>query len=506
VTAERTGDGAAPRRTIDTDPHPFLRVYSAGNFAEVAPERLSIVAWSLVGPPQERAMRALADRLWPGTTWCSGSHFAFVGYFACRPYHNLSGLCHMAEQVPRLTAAEFTASYFEDAPPPPTPAGLREPGRRRYGAVPRLVREVASLRSRATELQGAVVELEAAARDALAARGPLPLGEAFARARRVVDRAWELHMACTASLPALRALQSSLGERASAWWPELEPWANRPRELVWSSLADAAALDWELGPGEFLSSPFYEVVEDRAPWSDYAPLRPAAPPKAARRGTGPNPAEAFWRMPGQRGTRALRASARAVGDVMANRELTKSLVMRTLHVVRRLLPPVAAAQSLAADDWPYLTAGEIADVHRQRDIGARAAARRAECAAALALPMPERLDLSPNAIATPAAPGGGRGVSAGVAAGVVVDVTLEDAPAEQPRILVADALDAAVESLLGSVDGVLTARGSLLSHVATLVREAGIPAVVGHPLSRTLRPGDAVALDGTTGEVTRLDA
>ena len=27
--------------SVDTDPHPYFRIYSAGNFGEVAPQRLS---------------------------------------------------------------------------------------------------------------------------------------------------------------------------------------------------------------------------------------------------------------------------------------------------------------------------------------------------------------------------------------------------------------------------------------------------------------------------------
>jgi pyruvate,water dikinase len=50
--------------------------------------------------------------------------------------------------------------------------------------------------------------------------------------------------------------------------------------------------------------------------------------------------------------------------------------------------------------------------------------------------------------------------------------------------------------------GVITARGSALSHVSILAREYGIPAVVGHALARELQPGQEVSLDGSTGEVT----
>src|SRR5207248_11363071 len=137
----------------------------------------------------------------------------------------------------------------------------------------------------------------------------------------------------------------------------------------------------------------------------------------------------------------------------------------------------AAAQGIAEEDWPYLTIDEIGAAHREAGLAARAAARRAECEGALEVSMPDLLDLSTPAAAPPEGPsppaagptGGGRGVSAGTVTGVVVGSDLDWARADEPRILVTSALDANVESLLGRIDGVLTARGSLLSHVSILV-------------------------------------
>ena len=94
------------RLAIDTDAHPLFPVYSAGNFGEVAPERLSIAAWSLIGDPVERGCRELAATLWPRATWHTGSHYVFVGYFRCRPYHNLSAFCHMGCEVPGTTVED----------------------------------------------------------------------------------------------------------------------------------------------------------------------------------------------------------------------------------------------------------------------------------------------------------------------------------------------------------------------------------------------------------------
>jgi pyruvate,water dikinase len=51
---------------------------------------------------------------------------------------------------------------------------------------------------------------------------------------------------------------------------------------------------------------------------------------------------------------------------------------------------------------------------------------------------------------------------------------------------------------------VLVERGSLLSHAAIVARELGIPAIVSLPgLTRWLKDGDWVEMDGSTGVVRR---
>jgi rifampicin phosphotransferase len=53
--------------------------------------------------------------------------------------------------------------------------------------------------------------------------------------------------------------------------------------------------------------------------------------------------------------------------------------------------------------------------------------------------------------------------------------------------------------------GLLVERGSLLSHSAIVARELGVPTIVSLPgVTRWLRDGDRVEMDGSTGRVTRL--
>lgn len=497
-----------PPRTIDTGPHPVFGVYSAGNYAEVAPERLSVMSWSLVGDPTERALRGLVDRVWPEATWHTGSHYVFVGYFACRPYHNLTALCQLAAELPGLRPEDVTASYFQDAEAPVVPVARGGAGAR-SAAVPRLARELLGLRRRLTLAEGRLFEVEQAATRALRGGDAFELGRVFERAREILDETWSVHYVATAGLPPVRALQRALGERLVPWWEEAEPWLNRPEELVWSALGDANRAGDPVPAAGFLSFPLYEVASELSPWSDYArsEILTGGDEAAARR-AAIEPADAVWGM--LRGGRAavLRRVARSVADTMAAREASKSLAMRCLHVFRQILPAVAARSGLDSAAWPYLTVDELAGPPSGARLGELAERRREECTRALGEPMPEAIDFTGGDegawAAVPEPPGRGdrgRGVSPGAVTGVVVGRDLRGLDGDRPRVLVCEAVDAEVEPVLPLVDGLVTAKGSLLSHVSIIAREHGIPAVVGYGPALELRPGQVVSVDGTSGEV-----
>lgn len=93
--------------------------------------------------------------------------------------------------------------------------------------------------------------------------------------------------------------------------------------------------------------------------------------------------------------------------------------------------------------------------------------------------------------------------SAGVVEGeacVVEDV--RQVGTVQDKILITKMTDPGWVFLLAAAKGVVSEKGSLLSHTAIISRELGIPAVVGiDGLMQTVRTGDRVRIDGTTGEV-----
>jgi len=73
------------------------------------------------------------------------------------------------------------------------------------------------------------------------------------------------------------------------------------------------------------------------------------------------------------------------------------------------------------------------------------------------------------------------------------------------EIMVAERTDPGWIMLFPACSGLLVERGSLLSHSAIVARELGIPAIVGIPgVTRWLKNGDRVEMNGATGKVRKL--
>jgi pyruvate,water dikinase len=74
-------------------------------------------------------------------------------------------------------------------------------------------------------------------------------------------------------------------------------------------------------------------------------------------------------------------------------------------------------------------------------------------------------------------------------------------------ILVTSSTDPGWVTLFPSASAIIVERGSLLSHSAIVSREMGIPCIVGVTgLLRTLKTGDLVEMDGSTGVIKVIDA
>jgi rifampicin phosphotransferase len=99
--------------------------------------------------------------------------------------------------------------------------------------------------------------------------------------------------------------------------------------------------------------------------------------------------------------------------------------------------------------------------------------------------------------------GGGTGAGGGSGTGAVSYDTV-DPPTGS--VLVTTTLSPGLGPLLPRLRGIVSETGSVLSHLAILAREAGVPTVVGYAGAKTDLPEGAVVLvDGETGQVTIQD-
>ena len=95
---------------------------------------------------------------------------------------------------------------------------------------------------------------------------------------------------------------------------------------------------------------------------------------------------------------------------------------------------------------------------------------------------------------------GGTGAGGGTGRGPVT-YDAQDPPTGS--VLVTTTLSPALGPLLTRLHGIVAETGSVLSHLAILAREAGVPTVVGYAnATRDLHEGDQVLVDGDTGLVT----
>ncbi len=164
------------------------------------------------------------------------------------------------------------------------------------------------------------------------------------------------------------------------------------------------------------------------------------------------------------------------------------------------------------DQVALLSCEELAAVAAGRADIPRDLAERAERAAAQREepPLPAQFRLTPDGTVVPAGrgrSGDGMGVGAGGGrgAGTVCHGSLADPP-HQGDVLVVRSLDPSFATWLPGLSGLVSETGSTLSHLAILAREFGVPTVVAVPDALTRLPvGSRVLVDGTTGEIARLD-
>lgn len=189
----------------------------------------------------------------------------------------------------------------------------------------------------------------------------------------------------------------------------------------------------------------------------------------------------------------LRIRARWVQELaaVAARELGSRLT------ARGLLECSADVAHLSLDELAALVRNNGGERRFVRPVASEVTARRGEVSSS---PLPSTFRLGPkgeivplnsDAVATGA--GGGRAKGR---------VALDPASAGAGDVLVVQTLDPELAATLPGLAGLVSETGSVLSHLAILAREFGVPIVVGlKDATKNWAEGTEIVLDGSTGEV-----
>ena len=101
----------------------------------------------------------------------------------------------------------------------------------------------------------------------------------------------------------------------------------------------------------------------------------------------------------------------------------------------------------------------------------------------------------------------GLGISSGTASGTSIHSIPQNTTSEiEPYILISERLKPEIVRNLHRVRGIVCEEGSVLCHGAIIVRELGVPVVVGiADVFSELEEGALIFIDGNTGEVRASD-
>jgi pyruvate,water dikinase len=187
---------------------------------------------------------------------------------------------------------------------------------------------------------------------------------------------------------------------------------------------------------------------------------------------------------------ALRLRARWLHELTARAAVTLGRRLQRSG----LLPDLTTLRAMRLEELrALLTSGRA--IERRRDVVVEDT------------PLPARFRLgddgTPVAVHSRSDDGGGRGAGGGRGHGVVQPA--DTLPADG-AVLVVRTLDPGLAPMLPGLHGLVAETGSVLSHLAILAREFGIPTVVGvEDAVRRFPPGTHVVVDGASGAVAVVD-
>lgn len=484
-----------PTFSIDTPPTERITVHSGHNFREVAPEILSPFTWSIVGPGMERGFRDAAERF--GRYCPRGPQPHFVSYLGFRPFFNMTSVERLADELP-LVDPEDIWSLLLGGPGPDIKREKRPSKIHRIGRIPGALRFLGNNGHAFGTAHAQLAEAENAAVDAITSRSSWTAGSACDAAINAGRTAWALHIRTTsvalvAASVAKRVLEVQYDSdtalellRASAHRDGDGRGASARGGILTEDLHRLN--NYEVTDGGELFGRFSAGMSSSSAAVLGARIQPergdvARPDIAVPRGTALGP--------------LFDKATSMLGLALGERERSKEIGLRALHCARVLLDRGAFGH--AESEIPLL------GVHELRNLNARsrkwlADERRGELeiAAEMHYPVDVRRAGSLSALRRSRADSAdtGRALAPGWAEGVLV----RESDGEEGRVIVGDRVDG--NYVLATLpDAVVSRYGSVLSHVAIVCRELGIPFIAGVSIDPA-DIGRSAVIDGWAGTVT----
>ncbi len=314
-------------------------------------------------------------------------------------------------------------------------------------------------------------------------------------------RRWVLQEAATAR-PALEDMPA--GPSREALYRFLREHGHRG---PWE--AELAAPRWREAPGLLLAALRGYLQDARSPLEASHALRAVRlhAEETLRRRLPPGARSAALRLLG------------GVRHFVRLREHLRDRVVRVLWEVRRIALEASARfegsePDVGEDAAFFLRLEELRSALRQElgEVADLVTMRRAQHARMQALPAPPPLFVGAPAAEPPPPPRDGRLLGHPTCAGRVQGqvrkvLRPEEATTMHPgEVLVLRAADVGLSPLFPTAAAVVTDLGGALSHAAIVLRELGVPSVLGTIHATTmLRTGDWVEVDGAAGIVRRIE-
>ncbi len=478
-----------PTFSLDTPRCGSESLHSGHNFREVAPELLSPMTWSVVGAGMERGFRDAAAFF--GREQVKRARPHFVSYLGFRPFFNMTTVERLADELPVVDPADIWELLLGG----PGPMIQRSPRPGRFHRARRLSGGLAFLRDNARAFEKASCALARAEQSTLTAMGSgsvWQLGSACDDAVRAGRLAWALHIRTTCvAFVASAVAKETFGLRydEATSFQLLRACAHRSHEKGGSI---------EVGPLDEHTDRInnYEVADRTEAFAPFtsrslsaaASMLNQAPPRA------PGDEMAVDVPYGTAMGPVFDAAVDFMGLALGERERSKGIGLRALHCIRLLLDQEAFG--VEAETAALLGVDELRGLAPQ-DARKLAAARTQELREAAQVGYPVDISYTARGVAALRRPvprdGHGRGLAGGWATGVLS----QESDGEPGIILVGDRVDGNYV-LAVLPDGVVTRYGSVLSHVAIVCRELGIPLLAGVDVPE-VQLGRRATLDGWAG-------